>query len=401
MMNSKNMKTVVLIHPIPTPYRQDLFNEIAKICRQHNINFIVLYEKPSEPRREHWIDVLSNSEYECHFLDSLSINFSLIKSVAILKPFAVKQLFSYRPQVIICTGFSMTTILALFHHYINKSRLMIWSGEKVLLGKLKYIRQFIRLIVLRETEHLFVYGARAFEFYKNKFNFPSKRMTTILNVIPVRHNIDCTELIEEKVRMLRKNTIHFVYVGSIVSAKGVYYLPGMMGSLEKTLPEYFFSLIIIGKGPEREPLHLALKKRLTRTQIDFQGVLPNQLVLDRIAFSHFLLFPTKEEPWGHVITEAFSVGTPVISSQCAGAADDMMLDHKNGFIADFQKPHEIAVKLKSAVTDLEGYKEMCVFCKKYYDDLYASLDNANRFFDVIKASIAARECSVHSIDANL
>lgn len=98
-----------------------------------------------------------------------------------------------------------------------------------------------------------------------------------------------------------------VFVGRLSSEKGVRTLIKAWRYMSKTAP----NLVIIGDGPLAESL-MDLAKGLP---IEFKGALTHELVLNYVARSQLLINPTEcIETSSLVVMEAYSVGTPVITS---------------------------------------------------------------------------------------
>jgi len=132
-----------------------------------------------------------------------------------------------------------------------------------------------------------------------------------------------------------------------------------------SLPNYTIELTVIGDGPEVKAFQVSLNKFLEeRVGIRFLRKIPNKHILDEMVRCHFLLFPTLGEPWGHVITEAFSVGTPVLTSRFADAVPDMLRDGENGLVVDFANPKLVVKKVSILINDVRKYQEMCSSAQK-------------------------------------
>jgi glycosyltransferase involved in cell wall biosynthesis len=59
--------------------------------------------------------------------------------------------------------------------------------------------------------------------------------------------------------------------------------------------------------------------------------------------------PALEEPWGLVINEAMASGLPVLSSRNVGAAEELVVEGKTGFLFDPKNVEEIAAALVKIV----------------------------------------------------
>ena len=106
------------------------------------------------------------------------------------------------------------------------------------------------------------------------------------------------------------------------------------------------TLYLIGEGKERR----SYKSLIRRLGLKNVFLLPymNHKDLFSIyrAFDGFL-FPTKEDIYGHVVTEALCRGLPVFASGASNAAKRIIRDGENGRILDFANPEEVVLALTS------------------------------------------------------
>jgi glycosyltransferase involved in cell wall biosynthesis len=59
--------------------------------------------------------------------------------------------------------------------------------------------------------------------------------------------------------------------------------------------------------------------------------------------------PALEEPWGLVINEAMASGLPVLSSRNVGAAEELVVQGKTGYLFDPKSVEEMAAALVKTV----------------------------------------------------
>ena len=61
------------------------------------------------------------------------------------------------------------------------------------------------------------------------------------------------------------------------------------------------------------------------------------------------MHPALEEPWGLVINEAMASGLPVLSSRNVGAAEELVVEGKTGYLFDPSSVEEMARALAKIV----------------------------------------------------
>lgn len=78
---------------------------------------------------------------------------------------------------------------------------------------------------------------------------------------------------------------------------------------------------IIGDGPLEAPLRLLAQTLGIASRVVWRGVLPNAEAQSVMRSSDLLVLPSAFDGWGAVVSEALSVGTPVVCSDVCGAAE--------------------------------------------------------------------------------
>lgn len=89
-------------------------------------------------------------------------------------------------------------------------------------------------------------------------------------------------------------------------------------------------LRVLGDGPLREALLEAAARMPELVELQWLGYRSQAELPALYAGAGLLLFPTRWEPWGLVANEACAAGVPVLVSEEAGCADDLVLDGVNG-----------------------------------------------------------------------
>lgn len=111
--------------------------------------------------------------------------------------------------------------------------------------------------------------------------------------------------------------VKLIYVGQLVSRKGVDILVQALGRLK----EKNWRLQIIGDGVDAPLLKKMAADLQIADRIEFAKPLPNAAALQAIAGSDVLILPSRHDGWGAVVNEALLCGVPVICSDRCGAAD--------------------------------------------------------------------------------
>lgn len=116
---------------------------------------------------------------------------------------------------------------------------------------------------------------------------------------------------------LQENTkFQILYVGKLIPRKRVDLLLKAISKLSRK----DIHLTIVGEGRQANSL-INLSHRLKISdQVTFLPRMTNEETLQLMSQSDLLVLPSRWDGWGAVVTEALSVGTPVICSDRCGAA---------------------------------------------------------------------------------
>ena len=101
------------------------------------------------------------------------------------------------------------------------------------------------------------------------------------------------------------------------------------------------SLILIGDGAERKELE-EFAHQYPRLKIHFTGYIPYEHLPDFYILTHTFIHAAKDEPWGVSVQEAIAGGCFVICSDKVGAAQDLLIEGKNGFTYEFGNVSQLA-----------------------------------------------------------
>jgi len=154
---------------------------------------------------------------------------------------------------------------------------------------------------------------------------------------------------------LPKGTI-ILYVGQLIERKGVDYLLRAYDRLRREKNEV--KLVIVGSGPLKDRL-----SQLCRNDgiPDVHFVESGLELVDLIKYysiADIFVLPILMDVWGFVINEAMACGLPVIATQAAQAALEMIYPGENGFIIEEANEDELYRTLKKLIGNLSLRKEM-------------------------------------------
>lgn len=296
---------VLFMTNIPTPYRVVFFNQLAQKCDLH-----VVFEKETTPRRnKEWF---LNNKYNFNYtmlpkkkglktlMPILRKDYDIIVIAAYANKFeAIAQLYfklHKKPYIISADGgFAkdqnfLTKLVKTF--FISKATYWLSSGKPT-------------------TEYLTYYGAKKDNIYN--FHFTSISENEIHEPLSLKEK----NILKDE--MGYKNKKVFLSIGQMVLRKGYDIL------LRIVEQEKFSDIVflIIGTGKMLEEFRSYVKEHNIEN-VYFLGYKDKREVFKYYQMADVFFLPTREDIWGLVINEAMANGLPIISSDGAISALELL-----------------------------------------------------------------------------
>jgi len=148
---------------------------------------------------------------------------------------------------------------------------------------------------------------------------------------------------------LRLSERYFLYVGRLISSKGVFDLLDAYGRIPADLRAKV-ALLFVGNGKERSKL----EERAAAAQpgsVRFLGFAQREQLAIYYALAEALVFPTHTDPWGLVVNEAMACGLPIIATDVAGCTPDLVRDGANGYVVPSKDVDKLMVALVAFALD--------------------------------------------------
>lgn len=261
----------------------------------------------------------------------------------------VKPLLQFRPNVIFTSAFSLWTAIALLLKIFMGWRVIVVfdgvspgvdylnSGSRIYARRLmvSLIDAFITNSQVSQKYLVGVLGAKPERVFVRPYLVPDT--TALLN------QADCVDL-----KDLNLQHPVFLYVGQLISRKGVQYLLEAC-KLLKQKSDRSFSLLLVGDGEQRAELEMFVKENLLVEEVKFVGQVEYAKLGYYFTYSDVFVFPTLEDIWGMVVLEAMAFGKPIVCSQGA-ASSEMIIEGENGYIYEPFQPAQLAEKMSHFMT---------------------------------------------------
>jgi glycosyltransferase involved in cell wall biosynthesis len=168
-----------------------------------------------------------------------------------------------------------------------------------------------------------------------------------------------------------------LFVGRLTPEKGIGTLLNAWRQINGRLP-----LRIVGEG--------ALQEWVAHERIEGMSLLGRQSpsdTLDLMGQSTVVIVPSEwHEPFGRVIVEAFSRGTPVIAARVGGIAE-LVEDGKNGFLFTPSDSSDLAEKVRQFVKIPLRHSAMRMAARQSYLQSYTAQANIAALRSAYKTAI--------------
>lgn len=341
MPNDK--RRVLILSEIISPYRIPVFNALAEDGRLE-LHVVFLSETDSGLRQ--WRVYKDEIRFSHEVLPST--RFRAGRSSLLLNWKLRSCLGRFEPEVIICGGYNYVASWgALWWTKKNGAELVLWCESN------RYDARSGRGLV----ESLKSY----FVSHCDRFVVPGQASREYLRVMGVEdHTISIApnavdnEWFRTRAESIRAQSAEFrarfslperflLFVGRLVAEKGVFDLLAAYNRLPEEL-RASTGLIFAGDGPDKTQLER--QARLTTPgAICFPGFLHREELAGLYALAAALVLPTRSDPWGLVVNEAMACGLPIVVSDVAGCACDLVENGWNGYVV----PPRDVPKLTAAI----------------------------------------------------
>lgn len=324
----KNRKTALLTEII-SPYRIPVFNAIAEEMGEQ---FKVFFFGETEKRRNWGIQ-----------RKKIKVNYEVLPGICLqkaggipyfLNPTVIYRLWKFNTDVIISGGYQHpSSFLALFYAKLFNKRLILWVESNWYDQRSNFILKEIykRWFVRNCTEYV-VPGKASFE-YLTMLGASPRKIWVAPNTVDNTFFSKVSEKVRSSIEDFKSQKGYpekvILYVGRLIDQKGILDLLKVFKMLSDN--NAHIGLVLIGTGKdETKYKRFCNDKKLTN--VFFEGFIPQSQLPIYYAAANVFVLPTYSDTWGLVLNEAMACKLPVISSDVAGASQDLIHEGKNGYI---------------------------------------------------------------------
>lgn len=152
------------------------------------------------------------------------------------------------------------------------------------------------------------------------------------------------------VRSVPQGPIRFIYVGRLLGWKGVDLALEALSYHAKNYPPSLVQFDVVGDGPKRAELEHLAETLGIQEQVRFHGAKTRQEVLDHLATSDVLFFPSLHDSGGFVVIESMVRACPVLCLDLGGPGE--LVDDNSGWKIPAHSRHETLHALSEAIQQI-------------------------------------------------
>ena len=302
------MKTIIITN-IPSPYRVLQFNLLNERLKT---DLLVIYYRKNESNRKWTVPELSNNHL---FLKpSYFSKFNIFPDI-----FSV--LFKNAPDIIIAAGFTPTILIAFLYAKLKKKKFIVFTDSWYhSVNQLSFIHKFLRRTIIPKADASICIGKKGKQFLTD---YGAKANSVFISPLAIDNSY-----YNKFIKNMEKREYDLLFSGQFIDRKMPFFIIGVLKELNKSFNKLKF--LLIGSGPKEKDILMALDS--LNINYTFPGFIQQSELPSYYANAKILLFPTRNDPWGLVANEACAAGTPVITNELSGVADDLIIHNYNGFI---------------------------------------------------------------------
>lgn len=342
-------RRLVVLTEIIAPYRIPVFNALAS---RTEIDLHVIFLAKTDTSRRNWRVYENEIRFSYEVLPSWRRRIG--KYNVLLNSGVVTRIRKADPEVLVCGGYNYPAAWqAMRWAKQNRVPFLLWSESTATDFRGQYFPvEWLKKIFLRDCTGFLVPGRSAREYLQN-FASPAQEIFLARNAVDIARFADKANMPGPTVRLRERLALparYFLFVGRLVRSKGVLDLIEAYRRLSVGLRSQV-SLVLAGDGPLRGELE-AVARDIDPGVVLFAGFIQRDELAKYYGLAECLVMPTHTDPWGLVVNEAMACGLPIICTNVAGCAADLV--HENGLLVP---PADIG-KLADAMTALATDRDL-------------------------------------------
>ncbi|MGB0562639.1 MAG: glycosyltransferase family 4 protein [Spirulinaceae cyanobacterium] len=273
------------------------------------------------------------------FQETQAVKTGYGRGIIMVSPKIIPELLKFRPQVVYPQAFSLWTVFAIALKPLLGYKVVIihdGSSPNTDLPRNNW-RTVIRRLLVKFVDGFIANSEAGRQYLLKALDVPGDRILKRIYLVPDRDALQQQLAAAEPPQLERLTRPIFLYVGRITPRKGLKPLLQACGHL-KQQGYRDYTLLIIGQGDQEAELRALAQQYGIADQLQWEGWVDYGRLGAYFQQADVFVFPTYEDVWGMVVSEAMVFGLPLLCSNGA-AACELVQTGENGFVFD---PHDSA-----------------------------------------------------------
>ena len=338
---------LVVITEIIAPYRIPVFNALAA---RGDVDLHVIFLAETDPTQRQWEVYREEIRFSYQVLPGLRKRVG--RHTLILNWGVENSLALASPDAIVCGGYNyFASWAALRWAERNRVPLYLWveSTARNFRGGHGWMESLKSNFVSRCAG--FIVPGQASSHYLSSYGVPAQRLSIAPNAVDNLFFERESSTARSNHATLRQDLglppRFFLFSGRLVPEKGIFDLLRAYSKLPVELKREI-GLVFVGDGPARGDLIREADN--SAGTIVFAGFAQRSRLAAYYGLAEALVFPTHADAWGMVVNEAMACGLPVVCSDAAGCAEDLVLP-SNGRIFPAQNIEMLSAAMAELASD--------------------------------------------------
>jgi glycosyltransferase involved in cell wall biosynthesis len=324
---------LLLVTEIPAPFRIPSFNALA---RNHDVDLHLVVVAENDPRRRYSVDP-DEFQFAYHVLPGRS--FQARGRWLVLNGGFGQILQEVNPEAILVGGWNQPVFWnALVAARRRSIPALLWVESTHRDARMKNpIAGALRRSAVRLADG-FVVPGRASAGFLQIFGVAADRIAVAPNAVePNLTSFGCRQSARDELGLAG---FLLLYVGRLEREKGV-------DVLMRALHDVSATLAVVGDGSMRAEL----ERLAPPGRVIFAGHVERDELSKWYAAADAFVLPSRSDVWGMVLNEAAAAGLPLVASEVAGAAHELIETGINGYLVPADDPSALARTLRRVEGD--------------------------------------------------
>ena len=366
---------VLFLTNIPSPYRIDFFNEWGKRC-----DLTVWFEAPSESNRS-WEIAGLGRHFRCKFLKGRTFGLDKHLNLSI-----VRELQAEPFDVYILGCYSSPTEMIAIHWLKLRGKPFVLNSDGGFPGRDRWLRRKLKTYLIGSAGLWLSSGSQCTRYLRH-YGADASRIREYPLASTVLSEQDLQPLsARERAILKRKDNLQEVVVlavGQFVPRKGFDLLLRAFARLRRERRDMAVSLLLVGGGPDRALYESIIREEGIR-HVTIRNFMQRDDLLPYWKIADLFVLPTRYDVWGLVVNEAAAFGLPIVTTEMAGAAADLVREGENGFVVKPDDEEALARRIGQLAQD-RALRERCGRRSRELAALYAMDRMVERHQQILQA----------------